>query len=372
MVEGQIGLDRRIIEIGAALAQLFGVIAPIPGSELEVAALLRNQLLQRIAIGQRAGAGWLPDPLQQTAHGLRRLGHGVLQAIGREGREAQDFRGLLAQLQDFDDGLVVVIGVAIVAALDEGLVGLLAQVAPRRAFQERLHRGPRRGDDRLASHAALVSRGPGRGDEALGEPIEIAFAQLHEPLLLVAEQMMAETGAEMREALVDLGHPRLGGLVEAGAGAVEAGIGPLQETHLFGGEAELGAFVVQRHDAAEQYGIHHDRIPVPRHPRRHVLVDLQDRRIGMRRHQIVEHRCHTAEQLAGALQRRDRIGEVRRGRIVHDRGNLGRMVEKRLFEGRHEVLGLDLVERRGLERGLPGFQKRIFETFRRNRRDRRF
>ena len=91
-----------------------------------------------------------------------------------------------------------------------------------------------------SSAAALA-----RGDEAVRKAVAVVLAELHEPVLLVAEQMMAEGGAEMGEPLVDLGHPRLGGLVEAGAGAVEAGIGALQQPHLLAGQAERGAVVVQ-------------------------------------------------------------------------------------------------------------------------------
>ena len=55
-----------------------------------------------------------------------------------------------------------------------------------------------------------------------GQAGAVVLAELHEPFLLVAEQMVAEGGAEMGQPLVDLGHPLLGGFVEPGAGAVEA------------------------------------------------------------------------------------------------------------------------------------------------------
>ena len=89
VIERQIGLDRGVVEIGAALAQLLGVVAPVPRRQREIAALLRDQRLQAVAVGQRPGARRLPDPLQQAAHGLRRLGHGILQPVGGEGRKAQ-------------------------------------------------------------------------------------------------------------------------------------------------------------------------------------------------------------------------------------------------------------------------------------------
>ena len=123
---------------------------------------------------------------------MRRLGHRVLQPIGGEGRIAQQLGALLAQAQDLDNGGVVVVGVVVVAARGKGLENLLAQVAPAGAFQERLNEGPRQRHDRLAGHAALLGGGPGRRDKSLRQAVAIGLAKLHEPFLLVAEQMMAE------------------------------------------------------------------------------------------------------------------------------------------------------------------------------------
>ena len=367
VVEHQIGLDRGVVEIGAALPQDLRVIAPVPRGEGKVAALLGDQRLQGVAIGQRAGAGGLPDPLQQAAHGFRRLGHGILQPVGGVGREAHDFRGFLPQGQNLHDGGVVVVGVAVVAARRKGLEDLLAQVAARRALQERLHRGARQRYDRLAGHAPLFGVGLRRGDEGVGKAGAVVLAELHEPVLLVAQQMVAERGAELRQPLVDLGPALLGGLVEAGAGAVEIGVGALQQPQLLSRQAERGALLVQHRDAAEQHRVHHDRVPVPRHPQGDFLVDLQDRRIGVRRDQVVEHGRDLGEQLAGALQRGNGVGEVRHGRIMRDRRDLGGMIDKGLLEGGQEMLRLDLGKRRRLERRLPRVEKRVCASFRRGR-----
>ena len=210
--------------------------------------------------------------------------------------------------------------------------------------------------------------GLGRGDEGLGKAGAVVLAELHEPVLLVAEQMVAERGAELGQPLVDLGPALLGGLVEAGAGAVEIGVGALQQPHLLSRQAERGALLVQHRDAAEQHRVHHDRVPVPRHPQGDFLVDLENRRIGVRRDQVVEHGRDLGEQLAGALQRRDGVGEVRQGGIMGDRRDLGGMVGKGLLEGGQEVLRLDLGERRRLERRLPRLEQRICASFRSGRR----
>jgi hypothetical protein len=211
----------------------------------------------------------------------------------------------------------------------------------------------------IALPAMPRSSAPGRGNKGLRQAVAIGLAKLHEPVLLVAEQMMAERSAEMGQPLVDLGHPLLGLLVEPGAGAMEAGIGALHEAHLLGGQSKAGAVVVQQRDPAEQHRVHHDRAPVPRHPQRHLLVDLQQRRIGMRRHQVVEHRRHPGEQSARALQRGDGVGEVRRGGVVGDGGDLGSVIGERLLKGGQEMLGRNFGEGRRLARRLPRHQERV-------------
>src|SRR6202022_3375744 len=66
-LELEIRLDRRLIHIAAQLAQLLGIIAPVPGGELEVLSLRLHQLLQRIAVGDRMPARRLPHLLKQRA-----------------------------------------------------------------------------------------------------------------------------------------------------------------------------------------------------------------------------------------------------------------------------------------------------------------
>jgi hypothetical protein len=95
---------------------------------------------------------------------------------------------------------------------------------------------------------------------------------------------------------------------------------------------------------------------------------LEQRRVGMRRHQVVKHRRHLGQQFSGALQCGDGVGKIRRRRIVLDRGDLARVVGEGLLEGGEEVFRRDLGERRGLERRLPGLQQRICLIRREGRR----
>ena len=310
VVEGEIGLDRGVVEVGALAAQLLGVVAPVPRREGEVAALLRDQRLQRVAIGQRPRPCRAPDPLQQVADRLRRPGHGVLEAIGGEGRIAEQPRAFLPQRQDFDDGGVVVVGVAVVAARREGLEDLLAQIAAAGILQEGLDRGARQRDDRLARHVPFRSRSFRGGDKALRQSIPVGFAEFEKPGLLVRQQMVAEGGAELRQPLVDIRHALFRRIVEASAGAMETGVGALQQPHLLRRKTKRRAVLVQMRDAPEQHRVHQDRVPVPGLAQRHLAVDLQQFWARMRRNQIVEHSRHLAEQLPRALQRHDGVGKI--------------------------------------------------------------
>src|SRR5665213_1597001 len=50
-VEQEVGLDLGLVQIEFRLTQLFGVVAPVPRREREVAALLRDHPLQGVAFG---------------------------------------------------------------------------------------------------------------------------------------------------------------------------------------------------------------------------------------------------------------------------------------------------------------------------------
>src|SRR3954468_13260770 len=67
IVEREVRLYRGVVEIGAVEAELFGVEAPVPGRELEIAALRRDQRLHLVAVRERPGTSRFPDPLQKVA-----------------------------------------------------------------------------------------------------------------------------------------------------------------------------------------------------------------------------------------------------------------------------------------------------------------
>src|SRR5215475_7805116 len=103
VVQLEIGFDLALVDIALALAQLLGVVAPVPGRELEIAALLLDERLHGVAIGERARARRLPYPFEQITHGPRRLRHRVVEPIVREALIAKEVRTLGAQRQNLGD-----------------------------------------------------------------------------------------------------------------------------------------------------------------------------------------------------------------------------------------------------------------------------
>src|SRR3954451_8160410 len=70
-VELEVRLDRRLVDVAAHLAQLLGVVAPVPGCEREILSFVLHQALQRGGIFHGAAARWPPHALEQRTHRLR-------------------------------------------------------------------------------------------------------------------------------------------------------------------------------------------------------------------------------------------------------------------------------------------------------------
>ena len=278
--------------------------------------------------------------------------------MGEIGKSEQ-FCALGAQPHHLGDDRLVVGRAAIVAAHGEGAEDLFAQVAALGELQERLDAGARQ-RDHVAVELALLRFGFHRLAHEVGQAGELGFAVDGEREgLLVGEHVLAERGAQGGKALGDFGKPLLRGVVEAGAGAAEAGVVALQHALLLGIEAERVDAAHQRIDAAEQRRVGVDLVPMPRHLRRNLALDLEQRVVGMGAGQEMEHVADPRQRPSGELQRRDGIVEARRRRIGRNGRDLGLVVGERAGIGRPEMLGLDAVERRRLVGGGPIRQERI-------------
>src|SRR5215217_9679152 len=72
-LELEVRLDLGLVEVVLAAAQLLGVVAPVPRRELEIPALLPQQLLQGVALAPGTRHRRRPDIAQKLERRLRRL-----------------------------------------------------------------------------------------------------------------------------------------------------------------------------------------------------------------------------------------------------------------------------------------------------------
>ena len=95
-VELQIGLELALVEVELGLAPLLGQIAPVPGRDLEIAALARDDLLQRLLILPRARNARRPD--RTRADRARRAASSPSCRRGGNGRRIHSRAGARARL----------------------------------------------------------------------------------------------------------------------------------------------------------------------------------------------------------------------------------------------------------------------------------
>ena len=157
----QVRLHRTAVVGVARGAHLLGVVAVVPRRDGDLRAAGSRfgirQLLHVRYFFMHAGHSRLPHRFHQFDGALRRLRHGVFQAPVRVRGVAQQLRTFKAQLQDAGDERVVVVGISVVAAVDELAPHFLAQVAAGGAFEERLDAGARVGNGPLACLARIGS-----------------------------------------------------------------------------------------------------------------------------------------------------------------------------------------------------------------------
>jgi hypothetical protein len=177
--------------------------------------------------------------------------------------------------------------------------------------------------------------------------------------LLVSKHVLAERGAELRQALDDLAQALLRCAVECGAGSAKRGVVALEHPLLLGGQAERVALPHQCIDAAEQRGIGAEFVPVAGDLRRQLALNLQERVVTVGADQEAEDLLDARQCPAAQFEGGDGINEVRRGRLAGDGVDLGLMFRERARIGGSEVPGLDGREWRDLIGRRPVFEKRV-------------
>ena len=344
--ELEVGLDLVLREIEPLLADLLHIITIIPGLDRDVLAGPAGErlLLRDLLVHARDGGG--PDPHHQFLGARRRARHRVLHPPMGVAFEAEQARALGAHPHDLADRLIGVVGVPIVAAIDEGPPDPLAQ---RPIVGEGQHRIDRRAgvDDRelAGRQVALARRRRGRVAHVGGDARQIRLADRDEGGL-VGQHLLAELREEPRKLLIVSGKLLLLGGVEIGAAADELIVDAGDDALLLRVEAGTLARLIDRADALEEARIEDDL--VLRGGEARPPFALQ-RLIGGRRHVAghdAEHRADPAQPPPGPLHRLDRVGEGGRRRFAGDRGDLAALLGDRIFEGGREKLGRDPVERR--------------------------
>ena len=322
--------------------------------------LLVDQRLDLRGLRPGLGRGRGHEGGEELLHALRRLGHLVLQLPGGEVRLIQQPRLLGADLRQPLDRAARIVRIAALGSRPASVEQLLADGAAGEPLQRRLLRRVLDGQDPPVVETARLG--------GFRRRVEIGGRQTREVrpvgddergVLGRAEQLIAELRAERGVLLVQLLQPRLVGLREPGAGHHELLIRVLDEPARLRVEAQIAAALVERFDPREQLRVERDRVLVGRDLRRHLLLELLQRVVGVRARQRVEDELGPEERLAALLERDERVLEAGRRRVVGDRVDLGEMLPHAFLERRSEVCVLDPVERRRLERQRARCEQRV-------------
>ncbi len=138
----------------------------------------------------------------------------------------------------------------------------------------------------------------------------------------------------------------------------ELAVRHVQQAQRFRFQLQAGALVEHRLDAGEQLAIQVDGIAVRCQLRRDVGLDLLQRIVGVGPGQVEEDAGGTAQHLAGAFHRHQRVLESRGGRIVRDGGDFRPMAAHAFGQGGREVAVLDAAKIRCLEFQRAGIGER--------------
>ena len=124
VIQLEIRLQRRAVDIEFGLPALLRVVVPVPGGQGLVMTFRLRHACQRFALLVGSKLGSAPHPFQKLARGGRRLRHRVVDLVIRVSLEAEELREFASQCQNFLDKRAI-IGSRFLAARDVGFVGLL-------------------------------------------------------------------------------------------------------------------------------------------------------------------------------------------------------------------------------------------------------
>ena len=360
VLEREVGTQHLLVEGIILLAQLLGVIPPVPRFEGGTGDVL---LQKRVHLGQLALGAFerrRPDLVEQAVNGIGRTGHLVRHDIGGVRGIAQQVCLLRAQADEIVDELLVVVFVAVIATVQISLIDLLAQVAPGGIGQQRDQAGLVEREDPLVALAHLPGLLAGGVADACRQPVEFVRLEFEHEIVVFGEDVIPEFHGRERQLPVDLFQAGLLLGVEQRPGAHEGVVGFLQQTHLLGVEPQRRTPVVNLLHTDEELVVEADLVPVRGQQGHGLLLQGLHAVVGFSGTQHAEHQFGLREHLPGIVIGKDRIFERGLVLVRGDGVDLGLVQRHAAFEGGHEMLGQDLVERRHAVRRIPFGEKRVF------------
>ena len=175
-----------------------------------------------------------------------------------------------------------------------------------------------------------------------------------------AFEVCAEFHGRERQLPVDLFQAGLLLGVEQRPGTHEGVVGFLQQAHLLGVEPQRRTPVVNLLHTDEELVVEADLVPVRGQQGHGLLLQGLHAVVGFSGTQHAEHQFGLREHLPGIVIGKDRIFERGLVLVRGDGVDLGLVQRHAAFEGGHEMLGQDLVERRHAVRRIPFGEKRVF------------
>ena len=360
VLQREVGTQHRLVERILLAAELLGVVPPVPRGELPFGHILAEQLLQLAQLALRPFQRRSPDAFEQLIDRVGRTGHLVVHDIGRIGRVAQQVRLLRAQADEVVDQLFVVVLVAVISAVQVGLVDPLAQPPVGRVGKERDEAGfVEREDARVLLFSPLAGLLARELLHVGGQTGHLVGREFHLEAVVLGEQVVAELHRSERQLAVDLLQAGLPPGVEQRPGAHEAPVGLLQQAQLHIVQIQRPAPVVQLLHAGEKPFVEQNPVVMRRQQRHRPL--LQGLQLGgvLRSAEHTENQLRPGEHPSRGVVRFDDVPERRVVVVRRDGVDLGIVQRHAPLEGGQEVFGTDLIEGRHAVGRLPGGEKGI-------------
>jgi hypothetical protein len=349
VVEREVGLELLFVEVVFGEADLFGVVAPVPGFEgrgVDAFGCEGGGEFGGFALG--GGEGGLPELVEQGAGGGGGFRHGIGEGVGGVVGVAEELGAFAAELDDFGDQGFVVVLVVVVAAGGPGFKGGAAQVAAGAELEEGFDAAALEGDDPMA----VALGGGAEGGRDVGFGVEDEFVGGG-----IGEEVLFELGGEGGEGLVDGGEAGLGFRGKLGAGADEVFVGLGEEAAGFGGEGR--GWGMDGVDTGEEGGVEGDGAAMVGHEGGDFAGDGLEFGVGVGGVEVGEEVADAGEEGAGAFEGFDGVGEGGWFGVGGDGLDFGEVEADAFVEGGEEVGWFDEIERGDGVGGGPGGEEGV-------------